>query len=201
MVDEFQLDLSRRPDLRIIYELVPEGGRVFDLGCGSGEFLRMLKAQRHADVLGVEIDQRKIARCIANGVPVIQGDLDDDFGFVRNSEFDLVILSQTLQEVKYPDLLLNRIVRIGRQAAISFINFGHIGCRLQLLLRGRMPQSDHIPYEWYNTPNIHLGTILDFRALCNAQKIRIVREIPIGQQFSFWPNLFASGCVFLIEQR
>lgn len=124
----------------------------------------MLREKRGAEVLGMEISQVEIAKCIANGVPVIQSDLDDDLDFAEDGSFDLVILSQTLQQMRRPDRLLRRLVRVGKRGAVSFINFGHFHCRWQLMLAGSMPRTTQIPYQWYNTPNIHLGTIRDFRA-------------------------------------
>ena len=136
---------------------------------------------------------------------MIQGDLNDGLDFAEENSFDLVILSQTLQQVKRPDRLLRRIVRVGRRAAVSFINFGHFHCRLQLLFAGSMPRTTQIPYQWYNTPNIHLGTIRDFQKLCNHLNIRIYQEIPVGMTFplltSSLPNLFAVGCVFVLERK
>ena len=111
---------------------------------------------------------------------------------------------QTLQQMRRPDRLLRRLVRVGKRGAVSFINFGHFHCRWQLMLAGSMPRTTQIPYQWYNTPNIHLGTIRDFRRLCKHLGIRIVQEIPIGFSFPLltaaWPNLFAVGCVFVIER-
>lgn len=205
MVESLYLDLKNRPDLEIISYLVEPNYRVLDLGCGDGSFLKMLKEERQADVLGMEISQPQIAQCIANGVPVIQSNLDDDLDFAEDNSFDLVIVSQTLQEMRRPDQLLRRIIRVGKRAAVSFINFGHFHCRLQLLLTGAMPRTTQIPYQWYNTPNIHLGTIKDFRRLCAHLGIRIEQEIPIGLNFPLLttavPNLFAVGCVFVLEKK
>ncbi|MGF0035120.1 methionine biosynthesis protein MetW [Victivallis vadensis] len=204
MVESLYLDLKARPDLEVISRLVDPGHRVLDLGCGDGIFLKMLREKRGAEVLGMEISQVEVAKCIANGVPVIQSDLDDDLDFAEDGSFDLVILSQTLQQMRRPDRLLRRLVRVGKRGAVSFINFGHFHCRWQLMLAGSMPRTTQIPYQWYNTPNIHLGTIRDFRRLCKHLGIRIVQEIPIGFSFPLltaaWPNLFAVGCVFVIER-
>ena len=205
MVESLYVDLKLRHDLKIIADLVQPGHRVLDLGCGDGSFLKMLRETRGADILGMEIEHKLIAQCIANGVPVIQGDLNDGLDFAEENSFDLVILSQTLQQVKRPDRLLRRIVRVGRRAAVSFINFGHFHCRLQLLFAGSMPRTTQIPYQWYNTPNIHLGTIRDFQKLCNHLNIRIYQEIPVGITFppltTSLPNLFAVGCVFVLERK
>ena len=204
MPKSLYLDLRRRPDLKIISELVHPGSRVLDLGCGDGSFLQMLRDKRNAEVLGLEIDQQEIAKCIANGVPVIQSDLDTDLDFAEDNSFDLVILSQTLQQMRRPDQLLRQIVRVGRRAAVSFINFGHFHCRFQVFFAGSMPRTTQIPYQWYNTPNIHLGTIRDFQHLCRHLDIRILQETPIGFSFPLltaaWPNLFAVGCVFVLEK-
>ncbi len=205
MATNFHINLNNRRDLEIIAGLINPGDRVLDLGCGDGTFLKLLHDQYGADVLGLEIAQEQIANCIANGVPVVQSDLDAELDFAEDNAFDLVILSQTLQETRRPDQLLRRIVRAGRRAAVSFINFGHYQCRLQLVLSGRMPRTKQIPYQWYNTPNIHFGTIRDFRALCRHLGVRIIQETPIGPSFPLLtaaiPNLFAVGCVFVLEKE
>ena len=156
-------------------------------------------------VFGIEIDQDSVARCIANGVPVIQSDLDDPLDFAGQDSFDLVILSQTLQEMKRPDQLLSRMVQVGRRVAVSVINFGHWSSRLQIMFSGKMPRNAQMPYLWYNTPNIHFSTIDDFRDLCDELDIQIVREVPLPARFprltAAMPNLFAIGCVFLLEKR
>lgn len=132
--------------------------------------------------------------------------LRPDLEIIANDgDFDWVIVSQTLQEMRRPDVILQRIVRVGKRAAVSFINFGHIACRLQLLATGRMPRNKHMPYEWFDTPNIHFGTLRDFRYLCKDLGISIVQATPVGQHFplltNLLPNLFAVGCVFVIEKK
>lgn len=205
VVDRRDLDLNRRRDLEIIAALVENGNKVLDLGCGDGMFLKELRDRRGADVLGIEIDQDSILHCIANGVPVIQSNLNDDLDFADDDSFDLVVLSHTLQEMARPDLLLRRIVRVGRRAAVSVINFGHWSCRLQLSFSGRMPRTTQMPYHWFDTPNIHLCTLEDFRILCGKLEIEILQEHPIAARFPrltrIWPNLFAVGSVFVLEKR
>ena len=204
MIEHRDLDLNRRRDLEIISDLVQPGDRVLDLGCGDGKFLAHLRKERNAEVLGIEIDQESVIRCIANGIPVIQGDMDDGLDFAEDNSFDLIVLNHTLQEIRRPDLLLAKIVRAGRRAAVSVINFGHWNCRLQLLFNGRMPRNTRLPYQWYNTPNIHLGTLHDFRDLCKTLNIKVVSETPVAARFprltSLWPNWFAVGCVFVLEK-
>ncbi|MCQ2380449.1 MAG: methionine biosynthesis protein MetW [Victivallaceae bacterium] len=198
------MDVDNRLDLEVIYNLVKDGDHVLDLGCGDGLFLLRLKQEKHAKVLGIERDFESVTRCISNGVPVIQRDLDADLDFANDAHFDLVVLSRTIQELRRPDELLPHMVRAGRRAAISVINFAHWRCRLQLL-KGRMPRNSQIPYQWYDTPNIHHGTIADFRELCGRLGITIVEEVPIPGKFplltKWFPNLFAVGGVFVIEKR
>ena len=199
------LDPQRRHDLDVIARFVTPGDKVLDLGCGDGLFLKKLKNDRKAQVLGIEIDQDSIVRCVGNGVPVIQGDLNDDLNYLPENSFDLAILSHTLQETRRPDLLLKQIVRIGKRAAVSVINFGHWRCRMQVAFKGRMPRSTQMPFQWYDTPNIHFCTLKDFRELCASLNIRILEEHPIPGRFPrltrVCPNTFATVCVFIIESN
>ncbi|MBE6376524.1 MAG: methionine biosynthesis protein MetW [Lentisphaeria bacterium] len=203
MSEKRNMDFNSRRDLEIIAGLIPEKSRVLDLGCGDGIFLRQLKEKKNTSVLGVEIDQDSIVRCIGNGVPVIQGDLNDGLDFLPDQSFDMAVLSHTLQETRRPDRLLKDIVRIGKQAAVSVINFGHWRCRLQVALKGKMPRSPQMPFQWYDTPNIHFCTLQDFRTLCKELNIKIVAEYPVSGRYPGMtrrkPNLFAIGCVFVLE--
>ena len=195
--------LKKRRDLQIVCRLIEDGARVLDLGCGNGEFLAYLKENKHAYVLGLERTQQAIGKCIANGVAVIQSDLNTRLDFAEDKSFDYVILSHTLQELENPDVLLSEIVRVGKKAVVSFINFGYFPNRMQLLFTGRMPRNKFLPHEWYNTPNIHLGTIADFQKLCKEKNINILESIAIGNNwdapFGFGHNLFAPGCVFVLS--
>ena len=203
MSEKRNCDFNSRRDLEIISSLVVPGSKVLDLGCGDGSFLRKLKDEKQISALGVEIDQDSIVRCVGNGVPVIQGDLNDRLDFLPDQSFDLAILSHTLQETRRPDNLLKDIVRIGKQAAVSVINFGHWRCRLQVAFTGKMPRSPQMPFQWYDTPNIHFCTLKDFRKLCQDLGIKIVAEYPVSGKYPRMtkrkPNLFAIGCVFVLE--
>ncbi len=198
--------LIARSDLNAIAAMIPMQAKIMDLGCGSGRLLKALKTLRNAKIMGVERDQDKIIECARRGVPVVQADLDEQLCDIPDNSYDYVILSRTLQTVKHPDVLLSEMLRIGRHGIISYMNFGQIEARLQLLA-GNMPVTRSLPLKWYQNENIHPGTLGDFRNLCKERGIRILKEIPISQKGDFlkyltplWPNLFASNCIFVISK-
>jgi len=206
MLNELRAELTRRGDLSTIARIIPDGTRILDLGCGAGNFLKLMKLEKNADVTGVEIDQAKIIDCAAKGVPVIQADLDDGLKEFSDQSFDYVILSRTLQATRRPDLLLAEMLRVGRHGIVSIMNVGHLHARFQMLM-GRMPITPTLPDPWYSTDNIHLSTIEDFKDLCKVMSIRIERQLPVTQpDESFaWlakamPNTFAQNCVFIIRR-
>jgi methionine biosynthesis protein MetW len=197
-----------RSDQRVIADLVPEGARVLDLGCGDGALLARLRDERGAVVRGVEIDLADIAACIERDVPVYQGDLDEGLTDIPDDRFDVVILSQTLQVVKRPRLVLSEMLRVGKRSVVSFPNFGHWRVRTHLALRGRMPVSDAIPYSWYDTPNIHHTTIADFRDFSADCGAVIEREIAFtggehgrARVVRAFPNLRADEAVFVLRKK
>ena len=197
-------NLALRQDLLIISEMIPNNAQVLDLGCGNGDLLHVLKEDKNIYACGVEISQDKIIECVNKGVPVIHSDLNDGLSEFANNAFDFVVLSQTLQAVQRPDKLLGDMMRIADKGLVSFMNIGYWGSRFQLLFKGKMPITNTLPHNWYDTPNIHLATIKDFRDLCRASNIKIIKEIPFGKNLNFFtrvfPNILAPTCVFLIEK-
>ena len=199
--------LIARSDLSAIAEMIPMNAKILDLGCGSGRLLKALKTFRNAKVMGVERDQNKIIECVQRGVPVVEADLNEQLTEFPDHSYAYVILSRTLQTVKRPDLLLNEMMRIGDHGIVSFMNFGQIEARLQILFGGHMPVTRSLPLKWYETENIHPGTIKDFRNLCKLLGIKIRKELPIAQQGDFLKlliplcsSLFASNCIFVISK-
>ncbi len=159
-----------RVDLVLVADMVERGAKVLDVGCGDGELLRLLAETRGVDGRGIELSREGVNECVAKGLAVIQGDADTDLADYPDDAFDYVILSQTLQATRHPRVVLEHMLRIGRQAIVSFPNFGHWRMRLQLLLFGHMPRTDNLPDTWYDTPNIHFCTIKDFVQLCRRDR-------------------------------
>jgi len=196
-----------RVDQEIIIPWMKEGSSVLDLGCGDGTLLRHLQESRNMHGYGLEIDQVKVISSIENGVNVIHADLDAGLNqYFDNDSFDYVIMTQTLQAIQRPDHLLQEMLRIGREGIVTFPNMGHWKSRLQLGLQGIMPVTRTLPYEWYNTPNIHLCTLKDFEALCERLNIRILqsRMVNFAQKSStlikLMPGLMGEIAVYHITR-
>jgi methionine biosynthesis protein MetW len=186
-----------RPDLDAIVRWVPERARVLDLGCGDGSLLRTLWEERRAPGYGVEIEDDAVIACVKNDVNVLQLDLESGLSLFRGGSFDCVILSETLQTIHRTEQLLREMLRVGREAIVSFPNFGHWAARLQVLL-GRMPVSEALPYRWYETPNVHMCTLTDFEDLCRRLGIRIRERLVLheGRPVGVLPNLLGSHAVY-----
>jgi methionine biosynthesis protein MetW len=168
---------SRRLDYELIEGLVPRGSRVLDLGCGDGSLLAQLASEKRCRGSGIEIDEQAVLQCIERGVAVYHGDMLEGMDHYEDGAFDLVILSQTLQQTEDPVRVMREMLRVGGTAIISFPNYGYWRIRLQLLLGGRMPRTNLLPYAWHQTPDVHVCTVNDFRSLCRQLGMRIVREL------------------------
>ena len=185
---------------------IPEQSRVLDLGCADGEFLAQLQRSRGVTGMGVESDCHNLSRAVGRGLNVIQQDIDGGLSNFRRGSFDVVVMAHALQVLQNPHQVLTRMVEIGREAVVTFPNFGHWRCRLHLGARGRMPVSEVMPYSWFDTPNIHFCTLKDFEALCDTLGIDIIARDVVGNQSSemlprLWPNLFAVTAIYRICQR
>ncbi|MBX3652157.1 MAG: methionine biosynthesis protein MetW [Burkholderiales bacterium] len=188
---------SQRPDFAAIAQCIPRAAHVLDLGCGDGTLLKYLQQSRGVTGYGVEIDDGKVLACVDNGVHVIQGDLERGLAEFADGSFDFVVLSQTLQAVRNTERIVREMLRVGRAGIVTFPNFGHWKNRLQIL-RGRMPVSDKLPFEWFDTPNIHLCTVADFERFCAERGIRIVSRAVLsnGSPVHMLPNLLGELAVY-----
>ena len=193
--------MSPRRDLQIIGELVPPGSRVLDLGCGDGELLAYLQAQRGCSGYGIEIDDANVLACAKRGVDVIQLNLEDGLAIFDDKSFDIVLQLETLQHLRNTEKMLRETARVGRTGIVSFPNFAHWPNRLRVAT-GRMPVTKALPYEWYDTPNIRVGTYADFEVLARKDGLRILDAFGIqdGEVVRQWPNLLASVAVFKFER-
>ena len=193
--------MSDPQTLDAIAQLVPQGSRVLDLGCGDGELLARLQATRGCTGYGIEIDDANVLACVRRGVDVIQLNLDEGLAIFADASFDVVLQIDTLQHLRNAETMLRETVRIGRIGIVAFPNFGHWPNRLSVL-RGRMPVTRRLPYQWYDTPNIRVGTHADFEllALRNGLKIQDSFGLHEGRVVRSLPNLLASTAVFKVSR-
>ncbi len=195
-----------RYDLKIIASWIEPGSKVLDLGCGEGDLLHFLKQNKQVVGTGIERRESRVARCIEKGLSALQGDVNTEVLDYPDNAFDYVILSQTLQQVYEPADLIRSLLRIGKKGIVSFPNFSYWTIRLQLLLTGYAPITRQLPYEWYDTPNIRVITIKDFRKFAREVGFKIIKEVAIntrnngeiGKIIKFMPNLCATYGIFLI---
>jgi methionine biosynthesis protein MetW len=193
--------MSERKDLELIAELVPQGSRVLDLGCGDGALLAHLCEKRGCSGYGIEIADANVLRCVQRGVNVIQFNLDDGLALFDDSSFDVVLQIDTLQHLRNTERMLRETARVGRSGIVSFPNFAHWPNRLSVL-RGRMPVTKTLPYQWYDTPNIRVGTFADFEVLARKTGLTILDSFGLqdGKPMRRQPNLRASVAVFKFER-
>ena len=194
--------MSNRQALELIADLVPQGSRVLDLGCGDGALLALLRDRRGCRGYGVELDDAKVLAGVQRGVNVLQRNLEEGLSLFEDNSFDVVLQIDTLQHLRNAEVMLRETARVGRIGIVSFPNFAHWPNRLRVL-QGRMPVTKVLPYQWYDTPNIRVGTFADFEILARRNGLHILDAFGLheGEVVRHWPNLLASTAVFKFEHR
>ena len=196
------MTLAARADFSTIAGWIAPSARVLDLGCGDGSLFAYLRESRSVTGYGIEIDDGGVLASIGNGVNVVQSDLESGLAGFDDKSFDSVILSQTLQAMRHTEEIILEMLRVGREAIVTFPNFGHWTHRLQVL-RGRMPVSKSLPYQWYDTPNIHLCTVADFDAFCVAHAFRVLERVVLHEtrRVTVLPNLLGSLAIYRFQRN
>ena len=186
---------------KAIVEWIQQGSSVLDLGCGNGELLALLVREKKVRAQGIEIDEQAIYQCVAKGLSVFHEDIDNGLSDYADQFFDYVILNQSFQQVKNPDIVLKEALRVGRDAIVGFPNFAHYLARLRMFFKGKTPVTPSLPYEWHETPNLHFLSISDFIEYCHKKNIKIRKSFFIGKnrRAMIFPNLFALTGIFLIS--
>ena len=194
---------SLKLERRVISEWIEGFSSVLDLGCGDGELLSILIQEKQVHAQGIEIDEQAIHKCVAKGLSVFQQDIDTGLSEYRDKFFDYVMLSQSLQQVKNPDIVLKEALRVGKKVIVSFPNFAHYTARFQIFFGGRVPVTRALPYEWHDTPNSHFLSISDFIEYCHERSIEIEDSVFIGKnkKARVLPNLFAEIGIFLLQSK
>ncbi len=192
----------------IILNIIENNARVLDLGCGNGYLLKLLKDKKHINGNGIEISQEEVIQCLEKGLSVIQGDIDEGLKQFADKSYDYVILNQTLQSTHNPDYVLEEMLRVGKKCIVSFPNFAYWRIRFKFFLTGNMPKSRVLPFEWFNTPNIHLLTVKDFFEFAKQHNIDILEGICTTKakvrraiHYSLFSNFFAEEVIFIIARN
>ncbi len=190
-------------EYRAILGWIRQGSSVLDLGCGDGTLLSLLVREKHVKAQGIEIDEQAIYQCVAKGLSVFHEDIDGGLSDYADHSFDYVVLNQSFQQVKKPDIVLQEALRVGRRVIVGFPNFTHYLARLQIFFKGITPVTPSLPYEWHDTPNLHFLSISDFIAYCHERKIKIEKASFFGRnrKVKIFPNLFALTGIFLVSHR
>ena len=190
-----------RLDHRVILSFIEPRSSVLDLGCGTGELLYILIKEKNVRCQGIEIDEQAIYKCVAKGLNVFHGDVDSGLSEYKDKSFDYVILNQSLQQIRHVDTVLKDALRVGKKVIVGFPNFAHYKARIQMFFNGRAPVTGALPYQWYETPNLHFLSISDFINYCRLKKFRIEQSVYLGEKrrVPLLPNLLAQTGIFLIS--
>ncbi|MFT7109222.1 MAG: methionine biosynthesis protein MetW [Psychrobacter glaciei] len=197
---------SLRSDLNIIQNWVKKNSRIIDLGCGDGELLSYLKNEKQCKGYGLEINPDSIVSCVEKGLNVIEHNLNDGLKHFKDDAMDTVIMTQALQAVSRPDVLLDDMLRVGKEAIITFPNFGYWRTRFYLLTKGKMPMSKTLPFNWYDTPNIHMCTFRDFEKLCREKGLTILNRTVVDKNHNkslairTWPNMLGEFAIYRVTK-
>jgi methionine biosynthesis protein MetW len=191
-----------KPDHKIIFDIVKKGSRVLDLGCGDGELLYDLARIKKVKAEGIELNEENIYSCVEKGLSVYHRDIENGLKDYPDNAFDYVILNQIIQEIRNMEFLLNETLRVGKKVIIGFPNFAYIKARYDLFFKGLAPVTSSLPYQWYNSPNVHFGSLKDFKAYCVEKNMTILKAYYLGTKniVRFLPNIFAVNGVFLVEK-
>lgn len=189
-------------DHKVILDLIPAQSTVLDLGCGTGDLLYLLIKEKNIRGQGIEIDEQAIYKCVAKGLNVFHGDIDSGLAEFGDKSFDYVVLNQSMQQILHVDKVLSDALRVGKKVVVGFPNFAYYKSRLQMFFQGRSPVTSGLPYQWYETPNLHFLSITDFRNYCRLKDINIERSVAIGEnkRIPVLANLFAQAGIFLISK-